>query len=193
MNRLIFKTTYYFFNILLLFSYSQSVKAQENNCEKISNGSQCVNKGVVYNCGNQATGNVTCNNFPNTFFPEKANQDLKDLCSEENFGAIKNGVIIYTRKAYNVGEIIDIKYSDACPYKTEFLIVRANAPYTSRRNTIMRRRSLKVPSYNGEIRFPEDRISSPGTYAIQAYYTDNQRKTFLAGRSFPFEVVNNRM
>jgi hypothetical protein len=34
---------------------------------------------------------------------------------------------------------------------------------------IMSRNFVKFPSYNGEIRFTKNKISSPGEYAIEAY------------------------
>lgn len=185
------KPIIYVSNILLLFSCFQSVEAEETNVDTVRNGSAGKNTGIIYNCGNQAVGPVTCI-YDRFHLDKEKSKKIGELCSIENFGAIEKGVEFKTRKTYNVGEIINIEYTNACPYKTDFLIVNANSPYSPRRNSGMREKSVKVPDFNGEMRFTEDKKSKPGKYAIQAYYIDSQRKIFLGGRSLPFEVVNNR-
>jgi hypothetical protein len=142
-------------------------------------------------CGSQVIGNknsIICNvnNWP---LSSKQQEKLSFLCQDENFYPIPP-VLVNTKKTYGVGEIISIGYSGACPNKTEFLIVPANQKPVAGRNTGERRRSVLVSDYKGEIRFKKDKQSNPGMYAVNSYFTDEQGKVFLAGRSFPFEVIS---
>lgn len=142
-------------------------------------------------CGSQVIGNnnsVICNvsNWP---LNSKQQEKLSFLCQDENFYPIPP-VLVNTKKTYGVGEIISIGYSGACPNKTEFLIVPANQKPIAGRNTGERRRSVLVSDYKGEIRFKKYKPSNPGTYVVNSYFTDEQGTVFLAGRSFPFEVIS---
>lgn len=142
-------------------------------------------------CGSQTIGNnniFICNvyNWP---LSSKQQDKLSHLCQDEDFYNIPP-VLVKTKKTYGVGEIIRIEYSGACPNKTEFLIVPANQKPVAGRNTGQRRRSVLVSDYKGEIRFKKDKQSNPGMYVINSYFTDEQGNVFLAGRSFPFEVIS---
>lgn len=171
------KVLTYISSILLLINLQATTYAQTQDM-----GSSNI-------CGAQVIGSqniIKC--YVNTW-PLSIDKkgELAELCQDENFGVIPS-ILFMSKKTYNVGEIIAIKYSGACPNKTEFLIVPEKNRPTSQRNVGMRRRSVPVPSYEGEIRFIDDRQSHPGMYVIQAYFTDSQQRTFLGGRSLPFQV-----
>jgi hemolysin-activating ACP:hemolysin acyltransferase len=52
-------------------------------------------------------------------------------------------------------------------------------------------RSVPASNYEGEIKFTNDKQSKPGKYVIQAYFNDDQqRQSYIAGRSLPFEVID---
>jgi hypothetical protein len=150
---------------------------------------QSQNMGSSNICGTLVIGDhsiIECNVNTWPLSIEKKGE-LAQLCQDQNFGAIPP-ILFMSKRNYNVGEIISIKYSGACPNQTEFLIVPEKTRLSPTRNGGMKGRSVPVPSYAGEIRFIDDRQSRPGMYVIQAYFTDSQRRTFLGGRSLPFQV-----
>ena len=176
---IVIKVLIYISSVLLLTNLPASTHAQRQNM-----GSSNI-------CGTQLRGNqnrVDCKVFINQWplsSEEKGN--LVELCRADDLGATPP-IIFMTKKIYNAGEIISIRYSGACPYKTEFLIVPENNRPTPSRNTGMARRSVPVPNYEGEIRFVNDKQPNPGMYVIHAYLIDSERRVTLGGRSLPFQV-----
>lgn len=167
-------------SVLLLNNLPPSVYAQQ------------INQGMgSFNiCGTQVIGNnsiITCNVNTWPLSNERKN-DLVELCRRENFGRIPS-ILFMTKKAYNVGEIISIKYSGACPNKTEFLITPQSTNPDNGRNAGMMRRSEPVSDYEAEMEF-DDRPLRPGKYVIHAYFADrSRRQSYIAGISLPFEIL----
>lgn len=171
------KALTYISSMLVLFSLPVPIHAQQQGM-----GSSII-------CGTQIIGSgstVTCNVNTWPLSSEKQGQ-LAELCQEENFGIIPP-VLFMSKKTYNVGEIISIRYSGACPNKTQFLIVPQEARTGSIITVAMDRRFVSVPDYKGVIRFMNDRQSRPGMYVIRAYFVDGKGRRDLAAISLPFEV-----
>ncbi|QIR39270.1 trypsin-like peptidase domain-containing protein [Tolypothrix sp. PCC 7910] len=110
-------------------------------------------------------------------------EGLKVQCQNGN---VPN-TILNPKDTYLEGELIVVKFANACPGKTILVVKKAGS--RTGLNTGYKERSELVKEYEGELSFYKEKLAA-GRYEVQAYFRPDARNYFFTGSSRSFSVTS---